>query len=50
MLRTLLHDMPVGTFVGYGAISLVLTLAIVGAASAVGIAVDQLYGAVLTNL
>ncbi len=50
MLRALLHDTPVGTFVGYGVISLVLTLAIVGTASAVGIAVDQLYGAVLTNL
>ncbi len=50
MLRAVLHDTPVGTFVGYGVIALVLTLAIVGTVSAVGIAVDQLYGAVSENL
>lgn len=50
MLRAFLHDTPVGTFVGCGVIALVLTLAIVGTVSAVGIAVDQLYGAVSENL
>ncbi len=50
MLRAFLHDTPVGAIVGYGVIALVLTLAIVGTVSAVGIAVDQLYGAVSENL
>lgn len=50
MLKAFLHDTLVGAFIGYGVISLVLTLAIVGTASAVGIAVDQLYGAELSNV
>ena len=49
MQKAFLHDTPVGTFVVYGVIAPVLTLAIVGTASAVGIAVDQLYGAVSEN-
>ncbi len=45
MFRAFLADEGGSTVVGYGVLAMVLTVAIVGAAGAVGTVIDQMYSA-----
>ena len=45
MFGAFLADEEGSTLLGYGAVAVVLTVAIVGAAGAVGVVIDQMYSA-----